>query len=241
MTDGTFGLEEFISSKEEEEQVSAAAEEGEEFASGEAQELDVQKAVVEEFAAEKVKMESDIAALKEKLAADEKRFSLLAETLAAKEKDAEALAGKVEFLKRELDRKQAELDKCQKELAAEREKEFDMQERNPNALALLDRDVELPDRFPGETRDHVIEAVREAKEAAEKDGRKRKAQVLEGVLIANEPNGTLAQRRESLAEVLSKSGNLVSGEVVEYLKEHGLTHKNGEEYMSAAEILKFYY
>lgn len=240
MSEKSFDLEEFMQKEEEQDSV---VEKTEELPEEEeiAPELDVQKAVVEELAVEKVKMENEIAALKDKLAADEKRFSLLAETLAAKEKEAESLAGKVEFLKGELERKQKELDKSQQELAEAREKEFDMQERNPNALALLDRDEELPDRFPGETRDHVIEAVKEALAAAEKEGRKRRAQLLESVLVANEPNGTLAARREDLAKVFSKNGNLVSGEVMEYLDEHGLTHKNGEEYMSAAEILKFYY
>ena len=76
--------------------------------------------------------------------------------------------------------------------------EFDQQERNPNALALLDREMELPDRFPGETRDHVLEVIKEARDAAEKDGRRRRAQLLEGVLVANEPNGGLSKKRMAL-------------------------------------------
>lgn len=235
MTERSFKIDEFIekTADEPEEEVRET--------DGSDQELDVQKAVVEELAAEKVKMEKDMDALKERLASNEKSFASLAETLAAKEKEAENLAGKVEFLQKELDRKNAELEKSQEELAKLSEREYDMQERNPNALALLDRDEELPDRFPGETRDHVIEAVKEARDKAEAEGRKRRAQLLEGVLVYNEPNGTLAQRREKLKEVFEKSGNIVNGEAIEYLQDQGLTHKNGEDYMSAAEIVKFYY
>ena len=236
MTERSFNIDEFIEK---------AAENGQEKETEEIvdlePELDVQKAVVEELAAEKVKMEKDMEALKEKLEANEKSFASLAETLASKEKEVENLAEKAEFLKKELDRKSAELEKKEEELEKLRQKEYDMQERNPNALALLDRDEELPDRFPGETRDHVIEVVREARDKAEKEGRKRCAQLLEGVLVSNEPNGTLARRRGMLKEVFAKSGNIVSGEAIEYLQNNGLTHKNGAEYMSAAEIVKFYY
>ena len=62
-------------------------------------------------------------------------------------------------------------------------------------VSLLDRELEIQDRFLGETRDHVIEVIREARDAAERDGRIRRAQLLESVLVANQPVGNLAKKR----------------------------------------------
>ena len=132
----------------------------------------------------------------------------------------------------------AEIERLKAELAAQSEKEFDLQERNPNALALIDREVELPDRFPGESRDHVLEVIKEARDEAEKNGRLRRAQIMEAVLVANEPNGTLAKRRGEIEKLFTENANLVSGPVINRLKELGISHKNGEAYLLPSEIIK---
>lgn len=105
-------------------------------------------------------------------------------------------------------------------------------------ITLLERDAELPDRFEGETRDHVLEALKAARNAAESDGRLRHAQILESVLCANEPNGQLAKKRESLKKLFETNANLVTGPVIEELVKLGISHKNGEEYLLPSEILK---
>ena len=128
--------------------------------------------------------------------------------------------------------------KKDEELAKEKSREIDLQERNPNALALLDRDVDVPDRFPGESRDHAIEAIRDAREKAEAEGRLRKAQVLEGILLANEPNGTLARKREEMDALFSNNNYIINGAVIEELQKMGISHKIGENYIMPAEIIK---
>lgn len=105
-------------------------------------------------------------------------------------------------------------------------------------ITLLERDPELPDRFEGETRDHVLEALKESRDRAEKDGCCRHAQILESVLCANEPNGTLAKKRAELKKIFADNANIVSGPVIEELQKLGISHKNGEEYLLPAEIIK---
>jgi len=213
----TFEMEEFI----KEPRVSGSEEpEHEKSADEEAPELDVQKAVVEELAAEKVKMESEIATLKDWLAKRE---------------------NEVASLRLQLSKAEEELRSTKAELSIRMDKEFDLQERNPNSLALLDRDVEIPDRFPGETRDHVLEVVKEAREKAEKEGRLRRAQILESVLVANEPNGNLAKRRAELETLFSQNGNLISGQVMSELDRLDISYKDGEKYLMPSEILKRVY
>lgn len=175
-----------------------------------APELAVQKAVVESLAEDKAKLD---------------------ESLAKKDAEISALKAQIAALKTRISELDTELD-------AEKAKQIDTQERNPNALALLDRDVELPDRFPGETRDHVLEVIKEARNQAETDGRLRRAQILESVLLANEPNGSLAKARAELEKLFAENGNILSGIVLEELAKRGIPHKNGEEYLLPAEIIK---
>jgi len=194
-------------------------------------ELDVQKQVVEQLAADKAEME---------LVAEEAKAAL--DTAKADNENARAenekLLAEIAALKSELAASRTELASVKSELAAERAREFDVQERNPNALALLDRDVELPDRFPGETRDQVLEVLKFARDTAEAEGRNRRAQLLESVLVANEPNGTLAKKREELEKLFTENANIVSGPVIEELKNRGISHKEGEEYLLPSEIIK---
>ena len=206
-------FEEFLRNDEppvadDEEEVSAAVPD----------ELVVQKTVVESLAAEKAEQEEQINALRakvQKLEAENAELKSRADALQAKTSELEKTAENAGDL-----------------LAKNSEREESSQ------IALIDRNVDLDDRFPGETRDHVIEVIREARDAAEKDGRLRKAQLLESVLVANEPNGELARRREFLEKLFEENGNIISGKVLDYLKKEGISHKNGEEYLLPSEILK---
>jgi hypothetical protein len=90
----------------------------------------------------------------------------------------------------------------------------------------------------GETREQVLEVIREARDQAEADGRIRRAQVLEGVLIANESTGELAKKRSALEKFLNDNGNILSGIVITELDRCGISYKNGEDYLLPAEIIK---
>lgn len=175
------------------------------------EELDVQKAVVESLAAEKVEQ-------------DERITVLLKENA--------TLKSKISSLQDSIEDMKASLAKVGDVLAANAETNLS------NKLALLDRDPEIGDRFPGETRDHVLEVIREAREAAEKDGRLRRAQILESVLLANAPLGKLAKKREALQKIFSQNGNILSGPVIAELEKLGISHKNDENYLLPDEIIK---
>ena len=179
-----------------------------------AEELDVQKAVVESLAADKVEQSERIRALR---------------------KDNDALKSQVSSLQSIIAEMRASLAKVGDVLAQNAETDCS------SKIALIDRDPELNDRFPGETRDHVLEVIREARDAAEKDGRLRRAQILESVLVANEPTGNLAQKRTALEKFFNENGNIMSGSVIAQLEKCGISHKNGETYLLPGEILKRIY
>lgn len=188
------------------------------------EEIDVQKAVVESLAADKAEQDEVIASLKARNA------SLQAEV--------EALSAQLVKARAETAQANEAFRKISEEFSSFGEVLSKNKERDAsNQVALLDRNVEIDDRFEGETRDHVLEAVRDARDAAEKDGRLRRAQVLESVLVANEPNGELVRRRAELEKLFAENSNVISGVVIEKLQKMGLSHKNGEEYLMPSEII----
>ncbi len=217
----------------------APAEEPEEtYAGEEPEEIDVQKAVVESLAADKAEQDEMISSLKKDQAEREEFISSLKESKAEQEikigslrANNAALQSEVNALRKKLQQAQIELAKVGDTLAKNAESE------GSNKVALLDRNVELDDRFEGETRDHVIEVLREARDAAEKGGRVRRAQVLESVLVVNEPHGELAKRRTELEKLFADNANLVSGVVIQELEKRGISHKKGEEYLLPSEII----
>ena len=210
-------FEEFIRPEEPAAQ-SAEEEQVEEPEEIKPEELDVQKAVVESLAADKVVRDEEI----RRLRAENESLRRELQDLSAKQSSLVAKMGEM---------KEA-LDKVGDVLSKNSEGEMS------NKIALLDRNVECEDRFSGETRDHVLEVIREARDRDEADGRARRAQLLESVLVTNEPNGTLAKRRAELEKLFNDNANIISGPVIEELKKLGISHKKGDEYLLASEIIK---
>ena len=203
----------------------ANEETAEETSDGEdADSIDVQKAVVESLAADKAEQAETIEALRAENAELRRNIFEL-------KKEAAALAERAEVVKRQMSEQKTALEKVGDVLAINADNGLS------NKVSLLDRDIDVPDRFVGETRDHVIEVVREARDKAEAEGRLRRAQVLEGVLAANEPEGTLAKKRAALEKLFAENGSIVSGPVIEQLEKMGISHKNGDEYLLPAEII----
>lgn len=198
-----------VSEQVETEEKTKAEEQQEVFTSEES--LDVQKAVVESLAADKAEQDETIAKLR---------------------KDNYALQTEIAALKAKVVEQNEALAKVGDVLA------MNSEAKESNQVSLLDRDLELPDRFPGETRDQVLEAIKEARDKAETDGRLRRAQILEGVLLANESSGNLAKKRAALEKFFNDNQNILSGPVIEELQKCGISHKHGEEYLLPAEILK---
>lgn len=183
--------------------------------------LDVQKAVVESLAADKAEQDEQISDLNRKN---------------------ENLKAEIDRLKNELEQSVSKMNEMKKAL----DNVGDILSRNAESttssqISLLDRDPDLNDRFPGETREQVLEVIREAREAAEKEGRIRRAQIMESVLVANEPTGSLAKKRQALTKFFSENGNILTGTVIEELQKCGITYKNGEDYLLPTEILKRIY
>lgn len=177
----------------------------------ESEELVVQKAVVESLAADKAEQDERIVSL---------------------QRENDLLKSEISNLKSQIDEIKAAQSRVGDLLAVNAESELS------SKVTLLERDPEIDDRFPGETRDQVLEVIKEARDAAEKEGRLRRAQLLESVLVANVPLGNLAKKRASLMKFFNENGNILTGPVIDELEKCGISYKNGEQYLLLDEIIK---
>lgn len=173
--------------------------------------LHVQQAVVESLAADKAEQDEHIAKLR---------------------KDNYALQSEISALKEKIAEMKVALEQVGDVLAKNAETTLS------NKMTLLERNPEVEDRFPGEMRDHVLETLKEAREAAEKDGRVRRAQILEAILVDNEVSGELAKRRAALEKLFNDNQNILSGPVINELDNMNIPYKHGEDYLLPAEIIK---
>ena len=250
-------MEEFLVGAAEEEIKEVSVVEEEEITSEETEfdqspefeSIDVQKAVVESLAADKAELDERISALNtenaqlkneiEELQQERDKLKNKVESLNAELFLLNSRISAVASIEAELAKLKAECEPMKEQLA----KTGDILAANSetelsNKIALLDRNLELPDRFPGETREQVIEVIRQARNQAEAEGRIRKAQVLESVLVANEPTGELSAKRQALEKFFNENQNILSGVVIAELEKCGISYKNGEEYLLPAEIIK---
>jgi hypothetical protein len=217
-------VEEFLQPKETEKPLESNIEAEEEFIEAEAIE-EVQKIVVESFATEKVEMGEKISALEE----ENKKYAEENKSLNEKILELTQEIAKKDALIREM---RSDLEKTGDILSVNSETELS------NKISLLDRNIDIIDRFIGETRDQVLEAISAARDVAEKEGRIRKAQILESVLVVNEPTGNLKEKRIALEKFFNENQNILSGTVISELERCGISYKHGEEYLLPAEIIK---
>jgi len=209
-------LNEFLEGEEQEKESSEISEVDE--VSDESVELDVQKAVVESLAADKAMQDEQIENLRRE------KNALVSEI--------ELLRGKISKLEGEIDELNGQIEKMNDVLASNSEPSLS------NKVTLLERSIELPDRFESETYDHVLEVIKEARDKSEAEGRLRRAQILESVLVANEPSGNLANHRERLEKLFAENNNILTGQVINELDKLGISYKDGENYLLTSEILR---
>ena len=205
--------EDFIRPAEEPEQNVETSEEAvvEEEPGEPSVELDVQKAVVESLAADKAEQSVKIAELR---------------------KQNDELTSKVNDLTEKIEQMRMQLAKVGDLLARNSELPKSSQ------VTLLERNTELDDSFDGETLDHVLEVIREARDASEAAGRARRAQILESVLVANEPSGNLEKKRQELIKLFNDNQNVINGQVINELDKQKISYKLGENYLLVGEIIK---
>lgn len=84
--------------------------------------------------------------------------------------------------------------------------------------------------FNGEVREHVLAALSEARDAAGRSGRERRAKVLEDVLTANAPAGELERRRAELRQIIKDTGSFIDARAISALEKIGFKCVSGNKH-----------
>ncbi len=192
------------------------------FAAREAElleEIEIQKAATESIAAELADLQRKLEASQiDYNAVEEERTQLASELQALRDKpaevvpDLEALAEK----DREIDRLKALLVEAQRDVRLHD--------------SLLDAPVPFSEKFEGELREHVVEALVDAREAAEAGGRDRRARILEAVLGANLATGELDRHREIVRQIVKDAGSKLDNAALAELEKLGFRYLSGNKH-----------
>lgn len=124
-------------------------------------------------------------------------------------------------------------DEALAEAAGLRERFASMAGRQGSARAnggMLETPETLSEKFPGEIREHLLEALSDALSAAENAGRDRRARLLEAVLCANPPTGELRRRREAVKQIVKGAGAFLDDTAISALEKLGFRYVSGNKH-----------
>lgn len=168
--------------------------------------------VQEKLKQERARADEELENLKEEL--DQTKAALEAERSAPKVDD--ALMEEVATKDREIARLQALL--------------VEAQRTSLSSTVLLDKPDGVSEKFTGEIREHLLEALADAQRAADAGGRDRRARILEAILCANAPTGELARRRDEVKQVMKDAGSFIDNATIASLEKLGFRYISGSNH-----------
>jgi len=199
------------------------------------------------FAAERESLEAEIEKLNavvEELAKDlATTEQVLADEKAAPKQDP-ALLNEVAAKTAEIDRLQGEaaakddeIGRIQSEIAAkDREIErlqtllAEAQRTSLSSTVLLEKPDGISEKFTGEVREHLLETLADAQDAADAGGRDRRARILEAILCANSRTGELARRRDAVKQIMKDAGSFIDDSTITALEKLGFRYISGSNH-----------
>ena len=190
-------------------------------------ELEEKQAVIDALALDAAEAKESLARAQEELAqagarAEEELAKLkkeLDQTKAALE--AEQSTPKVDTALQE------EMAAKDREIARLKELLVEAQRTSLSSTVLLDKPDGVSEKFTGEVREHLLEALADAQRAADAGGRDRRARILEAILCANACTGELARRRAEVKQVMKDAGSFIDDATIAALEKLGFRYISG--------------
>ena len=170
------------------------------------------KQAQDELAQARARADGELEKLKEKL--NQTKDALEEERSAPKVDD--ALMEEVATKDREIARLQALLVEAQRTALS--------------STVLLDKPEGISEKFTGEVREHLLEAIADAQRAADAGGRDRRARILEAILCANVRTGELARRRDEVKQVMKDAGSFIDNATIASLEKLGFRYISGSNH-----------
>ena len=173
--------------------------------------------VIEVLAFEKVQANESLAQAQEALANAQDE---LARARAKAEEDLAKVKDELEQTKAAQEREIARL----QALLAE------AQRTSLSSTVLLDKPDGISEKFTGEIREHLLEALADAQRAADAGGRDRRARILEAILCANACTGELTRRRDEVKQVMKDAGSFIDDATIAALEKLGFRYISGSNH-----------
>ena len=114
-----------------------------------------------------------------------------------------------------------------REIARLQELLVEAQRTSLSSTVLLDKPENFSEKFPGEVREHLLEALADAQRAADAGGRDRRARILEAILCENAVTGELARRRDEVKQIMKDAGTFIDDAAIAALEKLGFRYVSG--------------
>jgi len=187
------------------------------------EEAETQKAVSDSLAADLAAVREDLEDAEDRVRTHEEINRTLRAENAALRRDLEARAAAPAVDADELEAKDREIARLQALLA-------EAQRTSLSSSVLLEKPSGFSEKFVGELREHVVETLAAANEAAEAGGRDRRARILEAVLGANPPSGELERRREAVKQIVKDADSKLDNAALAALEGIGFRYISGNRH-----------
>ena len=140
----------------------------------------------------------------------------LLEQIAAKDRELESLHDEAAAKDREIERLQTLLAEAQR--------------TSLSSTVLLEKPDGISEKFTGEVREHLLETLADAQDAADAGGRDRRARILEAILCANSRTGELARRRDAVKQIMKDAGSFIDDSTITVLEKLGFRYISGSNH-----------
>ena len=140
----------------------------------------------------------------------------LLEQIAAKDRELESLHDEAAAKDREIERLQTLLAEAQR--------------TSLSSTVLLEKPDGISEKFTGEVREHLLETLADAQDAADAGGRDRRARILEAILCANSRTGELARRRDAVKQIMKDAGSFIDDSTITDLEKLGFRYISGSNH-----------
>ena len=196
-------------------------------------ELEEKQAVIDALALDAAEAKESLSQAQEEMVRTQGELAQAQERLATKENELEATMAALEA-----ERSAPKVDPALQEEMAAKDREIarlqallvEAQRTSLSSTVLLDKPDGVSEKFTGEVREHLLEALADAQRAADAGGRDRRARILEAILCANACSGELARRRDEVKQVMKDAGSFIDDATIAALEKLGFRYISGSNH-----------
>ena len=196
-------------------------------------EIAEKQSVIDALALDSVQQKESLTQAQEELAQAETELARSKEELARTQEELVRTSAALEA-----EKSAPKVDSALQEEAAAKDREIarlqtllvEAQRTALSSTVLLDKPEGISEKFTGEVREHLLEAIADAQRAADAGGRDRRARILEAILCENAGTGELARRRDEVKQIMKDAGTYIDDTTLAALEKLGFRYVSGSNH-----------